>query len=249
MDQTSGRRTRLLVTLGAAIAVLAAAAILAFSLASGSEQPAKPTVSQMASGESAGLLSAGPAADASISPGDVAGPTVAGTAAAAPFSAARGDRLRIPKLGVDAALAVKVVGRDGQMPNPDTPDEVAWYDFSGWPGLGGVPGVSGNSVFSGHVDSGRLPCKNGAVPPPCRAIFWDLRKLEQGDEVVVQVGGQSLRYVVEWNRVMNAAAAPWDEIVAATAQQSLTLITCSGNFDSASRQYDMRQVVWAKRAG
>ena len=60
------------------------------------------------------------------------------------------------------------------MPNPNGSDDVAYYNFSAWPGKGGAPGQGGNSVFAGHVDSGRAPCKNGTVPPPCEAVFWDI---------------------------------------------------------------------------
>ena len=72
------------------------------------------------------------------------------------------DRLVISKFNIDAPLKLKAVGSDGQMPDPDDADSVVLYDFSAWPGLGGGPGVGGNAVLAGHVDSGHKPCHNGA---------------------------------------------------------------------------------------
>ena len=76
-------------------------------------------------------------------------------------------RIRVPSIGVDAAIENKNITRDGVMESPSGPDVVAWYDFSAKPGLGG------NAVFSGHVDY----VQRGP------AVFWDLRKLVDGDVV------------------------------------------------------------------
>jgi LPXTG-site transpeptidase (sortase) family protein len=157
------------------------------------------------------------------------------------------DRLVIPKLGVNATLSYKKVGPDGAMPDPNGPDDVAYYDFSNFPGLGGAPGKGGNAVFSGHVDYGRGPCKNGTVPPPCTAVFWDLKDLRMGDEIEVHVGGTVHRYRVTGNQPVNAATADWNKLVGSTAQESITMITCGGDFDRNTREYNNRQVVTAVR--
>lgn len=160
-------------------------------------------------------------------------------------SVGAGDRLAIPKFGVSGPLAIKKVGSDGVMPDPATPDEVAYYDFSDWPGLGGAPGRGGNAVFSGHVDSGFKPCKNGTVPPPCQAVFWDLRNLKTGDMVEIYLGGQVLRYRVTGNQSFLVQEAPWDQIVTATAKETITVITCAGSFING--EYNNRQVLTAER--
>ncbi|HLF79959.1 MAG TPA: class F sortase [Dehalococcoidia bacterium] len=159
-----------------------------------------------------------------------------------------GDRFVISKFGVDAPLTYRKVGKDGQMPNPDGPDDVAYYDFTDWPGLGGGPGKGGNAVFAGHVDSGQKACKNGTVKPPCQAVLWDLNGLKVGDEIEVRVSGQSFKYRVMSNQPVPAATGPWDQIVSATAQESLTIITCGGDFNRETREYNNRQVVVAVRA-
>lgn len=151
----------------------------------------------------------------------------------------RGTRLIIPKIGVDAPFTVRTVGPDGVMGNPKGPTDVVWYDFSANSNArGGIPGVGGNSIISGHVDYVNYG----------PAVFWNLRQLQPGDEIqIVLDDGTVLKYVVEWNRTANGATANWPEIVRATLQESLTLITCTGSFDPATRTYDQRQIVWAVR--
>jgi LPXTG-site transpeptidase (sortase) family protein len=155
------------------------------------------------------------------------------------------DRLVIPKFNASGPLAIKAVGADGVMPDPSTPDEVAYYDFSAWPGLGGAPGRGGNAIFSGHVDSGSKPCKNGTVPAPCQAVFWDLRNLKSGDELELHLSGQVLRYKVTGNQHFPTGDAPWDQIVSATAKETITVITCTGSFING--EYNSRQVLTAER--
>jgi len=157
-----------------------------------------------------------------------------------------GDRLIIQKFGVNAPLTYKVVPPDGVMPNPNGPDDVAYYDFKSHEGLGGVPGF-GNIVLAGHVDSGRAACKNGTVPPPCTAVFWDIGGLRVGDQIELSVGGQSYNYSVTSNQPVPAATGDWGRIVSSTAQESVTLITCGGDFNPVTREYTNRQVVTAVR--
>jgi len=155
------------------------------------------------------------------------------------------DRMVISRFGVDAPLSYKAVGTDGQMPDPETPDDVAYYDFTAWPGLGGGPGLGGNSIFAGHVDSGRKACKNGSVKPPCQAVFWEAKNLKADDEIELKVDGQSYKYKVKTNQSVPANSSEWDKIVAATAEETITLITCGGTFSNG--EYNNRQVVTAVR--
>lgn len=197
--------------------------------------PPQPTATTAA--VSAGLVTPAPAGGGltTLSAADLDGRGV-GEPGRGPF---RGVRMVIPSIGVDAPFTVRTVGSDGKMPNPKGPEDVVWYDFSQWPGLGGNPGAGGNAVFSGHVDYVNYG----------PAVFWDLRKLAPGDEVkVVLDDGSELRYVVQWNKTTRSEGANWDGIVRATQQQSVTLITCTGTFDQATRQYDQRIIVWATRA-
>jgi LPXTG-site transpeptidase (sortase) family protein len=162
------------------------------------------------------------------------------TETASPTPVADIERLIIPAISVDAPVTPKAVDRDGQMPSPDGPQDVIWYDFSALPGLGGRPGAGGNTILAGHVDY------HGYGP----AVFWDLRNVKQGDEITVRLrDGSEYKYTARSNRIVDPAAASFNEIVASTTEESLTVITCAGDFDPATRNYDMRRVVWAVRVG
>ncbi len=163
---------------------------------------------------------------------------ISGTNPDAPVPGGEGDRLIIPSISVNAPMTLRVVGGDGVMQNPEGPTDVAYYDFSVFPNMGGRPGAGGNTVISGHVDY------HDYGP----AVFWDIRKLEPGAEITIHLrDGSEYKYKVEWNRTVDPASTAWNEIVAATPQESVTMITCAGTFDPATRSYDQRRVVWAVR--
>ena len=191
---------------------------------------------------SAGLATTLPTPEATI---DLNRPTAGAVEHLTSVSA--GDRFVISKFGVDAPLTYRKVEPDGVMPNPDGPDDIAYYDFSAWTGMGGAPGRGGNAVFAGHVDSGKKACKNGTVNPPCEAVLWDLNRLKLGDELEVRLSGQTFRYRVTSNQAVSAADGPWNQIVASTAEESMTVITCGGDFNRETGEYTYRQVVTAVR--
>lgn len=141
-------------------------------------------------------------------------------------------RLVIPDADIDAPVVTKGVDAAGVMLSPDNATDTAWYDFSARPGFGG------NAVFSGHVDYIR-------VGP---AVFWNLKDLEAGDIIEVHLqDGTVMKYSVSSKHQYDAATAPVDQIVGATPEEVVTLITCSGTFNSGSHQYDKRLVVRAER--
>ena len=161
---------------------------------------------------------------------------------------AKFGRVRIPTLGVDAPLGGRVVGTDGLMKVPAGPADVVWYDFSRWPGLGGVPGAGGNAVFSGHVDyAARIPYAN--VNYRGRGVLYGLGLLANGDEIEVEWFGRKLKYAVISRQTVSAERANWNEIFATRAQNrdSITLITCAGQFDATKQEYSDRVIVQAVR--
>jgi len=141
-------------------------------------------------------------------------------------------RLLIPAIGVDAPISVKGLRPDAVMDVPDGPEDVAWYNFTARPGMGG------NAVISGHLDYRNY----GA------AVFWRLKELHEGDIVEVRLAdGSVLRYQVSLRLSYDARLAPVPEIVGPTSREVVTLITCGGTFDSGSRSYSQRLVVRAER--
>jgi hypothetical protein len=157
-----------------------------------------------------------------------------------------GDRFVIASIGVDAAISYHKVPPSGAMPDPDGPDDIAYYDFSNFEGFGGAPGLGGNGVFSGHVDSGRKACKNGTVPPPCTAVLWDLEKLKKGDIIEVRINGATHKYAVTSNEPVSESGN-FDPIVRSTQTESITIISCNGDFNRTTGRYDDRQVVTAEK--
>jgi sortase (surface protein transpeptidase) len=157
-------------------------------------------------------------------------------------------RLRIPRLEVDAPIGARIVGDDSVLPNPAGPADAVWYDFAQWPGFGGGIGGGGNAVLAAHVDFvGRVPY--AGVKFQGHGIFFNLRRLEPGDVIEIEAGGQRLRYAVIWSRELAAAdGAAWTEVLSAGVDlDSITLITCGGEFDSETRSYQSRTVVRAVR--
>jgi LPXTG-site transpeptidase (sortase) family protein len=141
-------------------------------------------------------------------------------------------RLVIPSVDIDAPVITMGVDPDGVMQSPFNGYDTAWYDFSARPGFGG------NAVFSGHVDY-------YDIGP---AVFWGLKDLDPGDVIEVHLGdGTVYRYATVSRQAYDAVTAPVAEIVGHTPVETVTLITCSGTFNSLTRQYDERLVVRAER--
>ncbi len=179
-------------------------------------------------------------ADGKSGPGTVTGfgsvlsvaPPASSPSPAPPVSTAPLDRILIPGAKVDAPIVVKGLDANRVMQSPDNADDVAWYDFTSRPGQGS------NAVFSGHVDYVK-------VGP---AVFWNLNDLNAGDGIEIRyTDGTSVFYEVTAVNTFDAATAPIDEIVGPTAGDAVTLITCAGSFNGATRQYDQRLIVRAEK--
>lgn len=131
-------------------------------------------------------------------------------------------------IGVDAQVESVGLAADGAMDVPKNYDNVAWYN------LGAKPGALGNAVIDGHVDSKTGP-----------AVFWDLRKLRPGDEVLVLGSdGVERRFVVTALQVYKRDAAPLERIFGAAPGVHLNLITCDGVFDRTRKEYDSNLIVY-----
>lgn len=138
--------------------------------------------------------------------------------------------LSIPSIDVTAELEPKGVLDNGQMGVPSTEDGVAWFE------PGAKPGEKGNAVMAGHVDSRTGP-----------AVFYDLDKLETGDEIeVTDEEGEVLTFEVQRAVSYDRTDAPIEEIFGPSNSRSLNLITCTGTFDQAEGTHDQRLVVYTE---
>lgn len=143
--------------------------------------------------------------------------------------------IKIEKAQVDSEVeSADIV--NGVMQNPTTPYIVAWYRTTG------KLGEDNNIVMSGHLDWYDVPV----------GVFYYLGDLSEGDKIVVTgADGNDYDYKVDWIKNYDVASldqATIDEIVGKTDTEELTLITCTGVFDSGKGEYDTRMVVRASPA-
>lgn len=125
-------------------------------------------------------------------------------------------RLRIPALGVDAAVRPVGVQPDGAMVIPKSPDSVGWYRYGSAPA-----DPVGHTVIAGHVAT--IEDGPGALAPLSRA--------EPGMRVdVVDSAGTLHRYEVTGRERISKKALPVDEIFARDGRPVLVLITCGGEY-------------------
>ncbi len=124
-------------------------------------------------------------------------------------------RLRIPAVGIDAAVEVVGLDREGAMDTPKDFDETAWYE------LGPRPGEPGNAVINGHVDSAAL--KRGAV-------FWNLPQVQPGNLIIVIGDDESEhRFIVTSLQAYTPQNVPVDQIFGPADGAHLNLITCDAS--------------------
>lgn len=158
-------------------------------------------------------------------------PTPLALASPLPLSQYPADHLVIPALGINASWLPLGMLADGlTMDSPPGPTDLGWYAFTG------QPGGDSNAVFAGHVDwyTGQL------------ALFRGIHTLKQGDDVIVSRddGRQRDYKVVSLSfPTQDADATP---IIAATDVPTITLITCTGDFNPVTHEYDTRLVVVAQ---
>jgi sortase (surface protein transpeptidase) len=142
-------------------------------------------------------------------------------------------RIVIPTIAVSAEVEPLHRAADGTLDVPPHWNDVGWYAD------GVVPGQRGPAVIVGHVDSAR----NGP------AVFYRLPKLRHGDNVLVETSdGHNHRFVVDTTHAFAKTSFPTDLVYGPTPLAELRLITCTGSFDRATRNYTENLVVTAYAA-
>ncbi len=142
--------------------------------------------------------------------------------------------LSIEKLGIyNARVRSMGLTRDGSLDTPYSIFDVGWYNRSSKPGTGGV------LVIDGH---------NGG--PNVHGVFKDLNKLYTDDLIVIERGdGQKFTYRVVENKEIPLADANQYMSVAFSSPEpgteSLTLISCIGEWSQAQQTYLSRQFTRA----
>ena len=142
--------------------------------------------------------------------------------------------LSIEKLGISNARVIAVgVKANGELGTPNNIFDVGWYESSGKPGQGGT------LVIDGH---------NGG--PHVYGVFKNLPNLKNGDFIIIERGdGEKFRYRVVENVTVALSDA---DMYMATAmrspeagKESVTLISCTGEWSQQQKTYLSRQFVRA----
>ena len=137
-------------------------------------------------------------------------------------------RLRIPAIDVDTRLEYLGLAHDKSI-NVDFDASVA-----GWWKGGPRPGQVGPAVIMGHVHW-----------PTGPAVFWRLRSLQRGDEILVdRADGTTARFVVTGRDNYKKTAFPSDLVYYPTLKPELRLVTCGG-LDGTTGSYTENLVVFA----
>lgn len=142
--------------------------------------------------------------------------------------------LKIPKLGIEKSRILPVgLSSSRQIETPNNIFDTGWYTDSGKPGSGKT------GVYDGHNGG---PTKTG--------VFKYLPNLENGDSIITERGdGRKFEY-----QVVENVAYPLDEanshmnsalVSPIPGRESITLITCSGDWSNTQKTYLSRQFVKA----
>jgi LPXTG-site transpeptidase (sortase) family protein len=140
--------------------------------------------------------------------------------------------ISIPRFGASADILPMAFEADGvTMAAPTDPDIIGWYEFSA------KVGMPGNAVVVGHVDwAGQL------------RAFGKLRQMQAGDVVELSDSlDRKLSYRVTSVDVVPYTTPPAEFLTQSGPFEELTLITCGGTFDKATKNYLSRVIVRAVR--
>ena len=142
--------------------------------------------------------------------------------------------LSVDRLGVKNARILPMgVNNKGELDTPRNIFDVGWYESSGLPGTGGT------MVIDGH---------NGG--PHVHGVFKDLPSLVSGDIITVERGdGVVLKYKVVENNSVPLTEADKYMVTAMKSpeagKESLTLISCTGEWSDQQQTYLSRQFTRA----
>lgn len=157
-------------------------------------------------------------------------PTVDAAPANQPVAAAGPVRVRVDPLALDMAVEAASLDATGSMALAENPDVASWYRF------GPAPGAEGATVIAAHVDSLRY----GLGP------FAKLATAAPGTVVVITTAdGVDHRYAVDSVQSTVKSEVAWGTIFDRTGPPRLTLVTCGGEFNYTTRQYQSNTIVTA----
>lgn len=141
--------------------------------------------------------------------------------------------LLIPKINLNISLESVGLTPEGNLGVAKDHKQGAWFD------LGPRPGDSGSAVITGHFGY----WKNGDA-----GIFNNLSKLKPGDKLYIKDDtGAMVSFVVRESRKYDPKADALEVFNSSDDKSHLNLITCEGLWNSVSKSYSKRLVVFADK--
>ncbi len=179
----------------------------------------------------AGLQTDAWAPGASAGDADVVADTNEAAARATEAAEASGMRIRIPAIDVDAPVSRLRPDDDAaRLPAPDAPSLVGI--------LRGAVGSSGDhALLVGHL--------NWHTGEP--AVFEHLTDVAVGDTVILEQRGEERAYRVTSVRDVDAFMTSLQDVLGSGARDTITLMTCTGEFLWNVGAYAERRIVLAVR--
>jgi len=141
------------------------------------------------------------------------------------------QKIRIPKIGVDATVESVGLDAEKKMEVPKGADNAGWYS------LGARPGEKGNAVLDGHLDK-----KDGSA-----AVFFKVASLKAGDKILITDDkGKEYTFAVTSVTEYPYDNFPLQKVFGPTSESMLNLISCKGTWNEETHNYSHRTVVYSQ---
>lgn len=143
--------------------------------------------------------------------------------------------ITIDAIDVNANIIPLGLLPDTTLDAPKTAWDVGWYNGSSAP-----KDDSGALLMDGHV--------NNTLGTP--GIFYDLHKLQSGDEIKIETGNKKdYKYIIKKVEQVPTEQVDMRSMMESIVpdKQGLNIITCGGNYDHKKATFDDRVLVYAVR--
>jgi sortase (surface protein transpeptidase) len=139
--------------------------------------------------------------------------------------------IAIAAIDVEADIEIQEIIA-GELQDPTGPTLVTWYKETS------RLGERGNGVYAGHLNYWGVP----------EGVFFAIKTLLPGDAIVLTgANGEDFTYAVVWVENQPGQEPPSAEVLGPTEEESITLITCGGEWDTTIAEYNERTTVRAVR--
>ena len=148
---------------------------------------------------------------------------------ALPLASSAPTGIEVPAIGVTRDSIMKLgFNEDRTLQVPPDAATVGWFS------RGAAPGTVGPAVFASHIN---YAGKKGG--------FADIGQLAAGDEVRVhRADGTSVVFAVDRVERASKKAFPTAAVYGPTTRPEIRLITCGGDFDASTRNYEDNVIVF-----